>query len=227
MTTATLVRSSIGRKILVAVTGLGMVGFLIGHMIGNLRAYEGADAVNEYAELLRFEPTLLWAFRLGLLAFVVIHVVLTIQLRRENRLARPSRYAVSATVEASAASKVMLYGGIAIFLYVVYHILHLTVRSVHPELVGNTYTTGGHAHVDVYRNVVESFQSPIISGVYILAQVALFFHLQHGILSAARTLGVSHPRYVRWARNGGRALSAIIVLGFLAVPIGVLAGWIR
>lgn len=222
-----MIGTTVGKKIVVAVTGLGMVAFLIGHMLGNLQAFEGAEKLNEYAELLRFEPAMLWVVRLGLIAFVLAHVVATVSLNVLSRAARPVGYRTHEMLAATPASRTMLYGGIAIFLYVVYHILHFTTRSLHTGLVGHTYASDGHVHADVYANVVASFQNPIISGVYILAQAMLFLHLTHGIQSAVRTLGVSQPRYLAFARNGGRLLALVIVLGFVAVPLGVLAGVIE
>ncbi len=212
--------STIGKKFIVGITGLGMVLFLIAHLVGNLKVYEGRDAMIEYAELLRWEPVILWAFRLGLLAFLVLHVTTILQLTRRNAAARPVSYASMATSEASGASRTMVVGGVTILLYVIYHVLHLTLAEVHTGMV-----THGAEHV--YDNVVASFQRPLISGVYILAQVALFFHLSHGIQSAFRTLGVSHPRYVDLVRHGGRALSFIIVVGFISIPVAVLTGVVK
>ena len=222
-----LFRSSIGRKATVAVTGLGMVLFLIGHMLGNLRAFEGPESLNSYAEFLRIEPPLLWTIRIGLLVLVLVHAFLTVTLTLENSAARPRKYVKAARVESTVASRTMIYGGIALALYVVYHILHFTTRSVHRTLVGNSYMKGGEAHVDVYANVVQSFQNPVISVIYIVAQVFLFLHLVHGVQSALRTLGVNHPTYVTMGRRIGIALALIICVGFTLVPVGVLAGIIK
>lgn len=219
--------TTVAKKVVVAVTGFGMVLFLIGHMLGNLQAFEGAEKLNGYAELLRIEPVLLWAIRLGLLAFVLAHVYATISLNIESRAARPVKYHTKKTLAATPASRTMLYGGIALFFYIVYHILHFTTRSVHTALVSSTYTTDGHVHPDVFANVVRSFQNPIISAVYIAAQIFLFFHLTHGVQSAFRTVGVTHPRYLAIAKTGGQILALVIVLGFIAVPVGVLAGIIE
>jgi succinate dehydrogenase / fumarate reductase cytochrome b subunit len=209
-------RSSIGKKVVVAVTGLAMVLFLVAHMVGNLKVFIGPEAMNHYAALLRIEPEILPLARVGLLVMVTLHILATVRLTAENRRARGVAYATHAKTRSTTASRTMIFGGIAIALYVVYHLLHFTTRDVHQALVP-------YDHHNVYANVVLSFQNPLIAGVYILAQVALFFHLTHGIQSAFRTLGVSHPRYLAVTTKGGHALAAIIVLGFMSVPLAVLA----
>lgn len=217
-------QSSIGQKWVVAVTGAIMVLFLIGHMLGNLQAFEGrgepghAPRLNSYAHLLRLEMPLLWTIRLGLLAALVLHVLTTVRLTLANRRARPEAYAKHRKLETTLATRTMIWGGLALGAYVVYHILHFTTGTVHRDL---------YEHLNVYDNVVRSFSVPAISAVYILAQFCLYMHLQHGILSMFQTLGVSHPRYVTGARILGHVLALIITLGFVAVPVGVLAEWIR
>lgn len=211
--------SSIGKKIVVAATGLIMIGYLIAHMLGNLQVFAGRGPtveetkLNEYAELLRFEMGLLWAIRIFLLAALVLHVVTTVKLSAENRAARPERYAMRQYRSASVFSRTMLWGGIALFAYVIYHILHLTLGVAHPGLF---------THGDVYSNVIRSFQQPVIVLVYLIATTALYFHLHHGAASVMDTLGVSHPRHRDALRRGARVVAAVICLGFAAVPLGVL-----
>ena len=213
--------SSIGKKTIVAATGALMVLFLVGHMLGNLQVFAGrgptpeTTKLNEYAELLRFEMGILWAIRIGLLAIVVIHVITVIKLDLENRKARPDRYAVRRYEKANAFSRTMLWGGLAVLAYIVYHILHLTAGVAHPGLF---------EHGMVYDNVIRSFQDPLIAGVYVLAGIFLYFHLYHGTVSLFQTLGVSHPRHIATLEKVGHGLAAIIVLGFVSVPIGVLLG---
>jgi len=219
-----LYNSSIGRKFVVAVTGAIMVLFLIGHMLGNLQAFEGrgpaggTPRLNAYAHLLRVEMPALWTVRIVLLAALILHVWTTILLTLENRKARPRRYAIHKKIETTLATRTMIWGGLALFAYVIYHIMHFTMGVVHRDLL----TEG-----DVYDNVVRSFQVPWISGVYIVAQFFLYMHLQHGVESMFRTLGVDHPRYVAAARVFGHLLALVVALGFIAVPVGVLAGAIR
>lgn len=213
--------SSIGKKVVVAITGALMVLFLIGHMLGNLQVFAGRGTppevpkLDEYAEFLRFEMGILWAIRVGLLVTLVLHVLTVLRLRLENGRARGTRYAVRRYQKADAFSRSMFYGGLALFAYVVYHILHLTAGVAHPELF-----EPGH----VYDNVIRSFQNPWIAGVYVLATVFLYFHLYHGTVSLFETLGVSHPRHIATIEKAGHGIAAVLVLGFASVPIGVLLG---
>ncbi len=217
-------RSTVGKKIVVAATGVAMASFLLAHMLGNLQVFAGRGAtpettkLNEYAELLRTEMALLWVARLGLITAVVLHAVTVAQLAVRNRAARPTPYKVFRTSQASLASRTMLWGGLAVLFYVVYHVLHFTVGSAHSDL----FTPG-----DVYDNVVRSFQHPVIALVYIAAQIALFFHLSHGVQSAFRTLGVSHPGHISVVTKAGLAFAAIVTLGFVSVPVAVWAGLVR
>ena len=216
--------SSIGKKIVVAVTGGLLVLFLVGHMLGNLLAFEGRGGtpettkLNEYAELLRVEPALLWALRLVLLTAAVLHILTTIKLTLDNRAAKGSRYAVTRRRSATLASRTMIYGGLLLAAFIVYHILHFTTGSVHRGLF---------EHGMVYDNVVRSFRNPLIVGAYLLAQAFLFLHLTHGIASLAETLGVRHPRYLALFRRGGPILALVFLVGFTSVPVAVLLGVIR
>ena len=212
--------SSVGKKFIVAVTGLGMVGFLVGHLLGNLLVFEGPEAVNQYAEILRFDPFILWGLRLGLIAMVTLHIVFTARLTLENRAARPVGYATLVTQKASPASRTMIYGGILVLLYIVYHLLHLTFRSVHPELVP-------HDHHDVYSNIVGSFQVPLVAAVYIAAQVILFFHLKHGFQSAFRTIGVSHPGRLAALEKLSVVVALVITAGFISIPVAIFTGLVK
>ena len=217
-------RSSIGKKIVVGATGILLVGFLFVHMLGNLQAFEGPGEhgepakLTQYGELLRTEMAVLWAMRLGLLGLLILHVVTTVRLVAENRAARPERYAMARSMKTTFAARTMLFGGVALFAYVVYHILHLTVGAAHRDL----FREG-----DVYGNVVRSFSNPVIATVYVAAMIPVFFHLRHGIQSALRTLGVDHPEHLARIQTAGGALAALITLGFMAVPLGVLFNLIR
>ena len=221
---STFYGSSIGKKTIVAVTGAIMVLFLIGHMLGNLQVFAGPGTatepakLDEYAELLRFEIGILWAIRVALITTVVLHIITVVKLRAENSAARGQNYAVRHYQRANAFSRSMFWGGLALFAYIVYHILHLTAGVAHASLFE-------HGHV--YANVIRSFQQPLIAGVYVVATVCLYFHLFHGVVSLFQTLGVSHPRHLQAVEKFGHALAAIIVIGFASVPIGVLLGVVK
>ena len=215
--------TSVGKKIAMALTGILLVLYVVVHMLENLRLYQGPEHLNAYAEFLRDAGApvlgpgeLLWFARLVLLTAVVIHVVAAIQLARMSRRARPVGYRNPPHDELSYASRTMRWGGVVIFLFVVYHVLHLTLGSVHPD-----YVPG-----DVYRNVVVGFRSWPVSVAYMLAMVALGLHLYHGIWSMTQTLGVDHPRVDRLRRPVAAVIAGAVMIGNLSFPVAVLAGWV-
>jgi succinate dehydrogenase / fumarate reductase cytochrome b subunit len=220
-------RSSIGQKIVVAVTGALLVLFLIGHMLGNLQVFEGrgptpeSTRLNEYGKLLRLEPGFLWAIRLGLLVIAALHVWTTIRLTLANRRARGTAYAVKRSQAATLSSRTMIWGGLLLLAFIVLHILHFTTGHVFPSQM----TQFGHE--DVFSRVVVSFQNPVVALLYAAAMIVIFFHLRHGISSGVETLGVTNPRYLELFRKGGPLLAALVVLGFLAVPVLLWLGVVR
>jgi len=215
-------KSTVGKKTIVAITGLMLVGFLFFHMLGNVQMFAGRGEtaeltkMNEYAALLKKEMALLWVARLGLLAAAAAHIFFTISLTRQNRAARPVGYANKKTYS-TLASRTMIYGGLFLLFYIIYHLMHFTLGKVHGDLF--------HGH-DVYQSVVDSFQRPMISTVYILAMVFLFMHLYHGVQSLFQTLGMTNPVHVRLAKQLGVFLSLIICGGFTSIVIGVWMGYI-
>ncbi len=217
----TLYRSAMGKKVLMAVTGLMLFGFVLGHMAGNLKLYQGPEKMNAYAEWLRElgSPMLphegaLWIARVGLLAAVGLHILSAWQLTRMSRNARPQGYGRRARVQATYASRTMRWGGVVILLFIVYHLMHLTFGNVH----------GGFVPGDVYHNVVSGFQVWPVSLFYIVAQVALAMHLYHGLWSLFQTLGLNQGGADSGWRKFALAFSAIVFLGNLSFPIAVLTG---
>jgi succinate dehydrogenase / fumarate reductase cytochrome b subunit len=221
----TLYRSSIGKKVVMAVTGAILVLYVVAHMVGNLKAFQGAEKLDAYAEFLREvgapvfgHGQVLWLVRLVLLAAVVLHVVAAVQLTRLAREARPEGYARGLAPDASTlASRTMRWGGVILLLFVVYHLLHFTVGSAHPDFV-----PGG-----VYHNVTVAFRSVAVTGVYLVAMTALGLHLAHGVWSAFQTLGLNHPRYNRFRRPLAVILAVLVAAGFAAVPLAIALGLIR
>lgn len=206
-----------------ALTGVLLVLYVIVHMLENLRLYQGPEHINAYAEFLREAGApvlgpgeLLWFARLVLLTAVVIHIVAAVQLARMSRAARPVGYAITPHDELGYASRTMRWGGVIILLFVVYHVLHLTIGNVHPD-----YVPG-----DVYRNVVVGFRQWPVSAAYMLAMIALGLHLYHGIWSMTQTLGVNHPRIDRLRRPVAGVIAGAVLIGNLSFPIAVLAGWV-
>lgn len=207
-----------------ALTGLFLLLYVVIHLIGNLKLFFGEDDLNDYAEWLRSlgQPLLpgemfLWMFRTVLLAAFVLHVHAAVTLTRRNRSARPERYRSRREwVVASYASRTMMMTGIIVGLFVVYHLLDLTVGTVNPEF----------AHGEVHANVIASFSRWYIALFYVLGIVALGFHLAHGIWSALQTLGVDTPTWEGIRRGVAIAVAAVIVAGNVSMPVAVLAGWV-
>lgn len=216
-----LYRSSVGKKILMALTGMALVVFVIGHMVGNLKVLQGPEAFNGYAEWLREVgyPAIphhgaLWAARLGLLAAVLVHVVAAVQLWSSSRAARPVRYRAMRDLSFSYASRTMRWGGVIIALFVVYHILHFTTGQAHTDFVAG----------DPYHNFVVAFRNPLVLAVYAVAQAALCLHLYHGVWSVTQTLGADSPRIEAWRRPVALGAALVVFGGFLLPPFLVLSG---
>lgn len=216
--------SSVGKKILMAATGVILYGFVIGHMVGNLKVYMGPTAFNHYAEGLRTfgapffaRGQLLWLIRLLLIASVLVHVIFAIQLWLKSRRARRHGYKKYEGLEFSYASRTMLWGGIAIVAFLVFHLMDLTFGNVNPQFIPG----------DAYHNFVASFQRVPVSIAYIAAMIPLGLHLYHGFWSMLQTLGANNPKYNRWRRPIAGVLSTLIVLGNISFPVSVLLGVIR
>lgn len=216
-----LARSSVGRKYLMAITGLLAFGFVFGHMAGNLQIFLGQDQINSYAEKLQGLGPLLWGLRIGLVVVFGLHIWLGIQLKAENTAARPIPYQRPDTVQASLASRTMIWSGLVVLSFIIYHLLHFTALVLHPE-----YQTlvDAQGRPDVFGRMVIGFSNPLISGFYLLSVGLLSFHISHGVASMLQSLGWSSPE--RWpAFKRAAALFALIIfLGFASVPISVLTG---
>ena len=214
-------RSSLGLKIVMALTGIVLFGFVIGHMIGNLQVYLGPEVFNHYAELLRElgHGMALWIARAGLLVAVGLHIWSAWRLTLMNNAARPVGYRETERRESTYASRTMRWSGVILLLFIVYHLLHFTigVHAVHPQFVPG----------DAYHNFVTGFQNPLVSGFYVLAMLALGLHLYHGAWSFMQTLGLSHPRYnhLRYAFAG--FITLLILAGNISFPVAVLTGLVR
>lgn len=210
----TFYRSANGKKVVMAVTGVILVAFIIGHVLGNLLVFRGPAAINEYGALLRANAALLWTVRVTLLGAVILHVIAAAQLVRLERLARPVRYHVRSPQVATVSSRSMRWGGVALALFVVYHILHFTTGTVHPDF----------EHANVYRNMVVGFRVWWASAIYIGAMIALGLHLHHGVWSVFQSLGVNHPSINPLRRHLATVVAIAVTIGFIAIPVAVLAG---
>lgn len=217
-------QSSIGKKITVAVTGIILIVFVIGHLLGNLEIYLGQDHTNWYAEFLRSTGPLLWIVRIILILAVMVHIVATIQLTVENLRAKPGRYAVKARQASTFASRTMIYSGLLVLCFVIYHLLHFTFQTTNPEFRTLTDAQGRH---DVYHMVILGFRQPLISLFYILALFLLSLHLSHGFASVTQTLGINNRKISGLISNGGRVLCWIIFAGYISIPITILLGLLK
>ena len=216
-----LYRTSVGKKFYMALSGAVLIGFLFAHMVGNLKMYMGADAFNHYAEFLREigYPILphmvgLWMFRLVLLACVGLHMLSAWQVYTQSKNARGSSYKKEESLSFAYASRTMRWGGVIIGAFVVYHILHFTVGSALPEFV----------HGEAYDNVIYGFGNPLVVGFYVVTLIMITFHVYHGLWSALQTVGANHPKYNPFRRPLALGLALLLLLGFLTVPVGVMAG---
>ncbi|MCU0623860.1 MAG: succinate dehydrogenase cytochrome b subunit [Gemmatimonadaceae bacterium] len=212
--------SSLGKKTVMAVTGLAGVGFVVGHMVGNLQMFKGAgaaDAMAAYAKLLRTSMPLLWAIRLGLLACVGLHITAALQLTARNRAARPQGYQQVKPQASTFASRTMLLGGVLLATFIVVHILDMTLGVAHPNFT----------HLDPYNNLVYGFQRPLMAGFYVLAMASLAAHLVHGAWASFRTLGLRKASERPLHRTVAVAVAVLVALGFMSVPIAVVTGVLK
>jgi len=211
--------SSVGGKLIVAVTGLGLVGFIIAHLTGNLLIFAGREALAEYAAGLRKFPALLWVARIGLLAMAAAHIGFTIKLNLANKAARPVAYVKKGYRRASFASRTMVLSGLTLLAYIIYHLLHFTWRTTDSEIAA----LGPY---EVYDMLIIGFSNPAISAFYIIATVLLGMHLSHGVSSVFQTLGVNNPKYNKLFNCLGPALGIFIAVGFISIPVAVMTGFV-
>jgi succinate dehydrogenase / fumarate reductase cytochrome b subunit len=210
----------IGKKFVMALTGVMLFGYVVAHLLGNLQIYAGRDQINHYAAFLHNPANagLLWGARLVLLIAVGMHIVSSLQLWRMQRVARPQGYVKKDDPAASYASRTMMWSGPIVAAFVIFHVLHLTAGAVVPlhEI--------GPNEPNVRANVVEGFSNPAISGFYILAMILLCMHLYHGLWSMFQSLGLSHPRYTPMLRQGAKIVAILIAAGNISIPLAVMAG---
>jgi succinate dehydrogenase / fumarate reductase cytochrome b subunit len=210
--------SSVGKKVIMAVTGLIMVAYLITHVLANLLVFQGPANINAYSAFLHGTGGALWAARAVLLAALVFHVIAAVQLAGRRYEARPVAYAGGREPQVSTwASRSIRWGGALILIFLIYHILHFTVGTAHPDFIEG----------DPYHNVATGFHNPWVVGGYLMAMGLVGLHLYHGVWSSGRSLGVSPPSPNPFRRTVALALAVTIWLGFTIIPIGVYAGVIR
>jgi succinate dehydrogenase / fumarate reductase cytochrome b subunit len=209
--------STIGKKAVMAVTGLLLFGFLIAHMLGNLQIFLGPALMNHYAENLHGNLGLLWTARAVLFISVALHIWASISLTMLKREARPVAYIKHKPIQSSWASRTMMLSGPIVAAFIVFHLLHLTTGTIHPQFVP----------LHAYENLVTGFLVVPFALAYIVVMVFIGFHLSHGIWSMFQSLGLSHPRYTPMIKTFAAIFSWVLIAGFISVPLAVLTGLVR
>lgn len=220
-------KSSIGKKWLVALTGLVLLGYVVGHMIGNLQIFGPPAKINGYAEMLHSMPAALWAVRAFLIVCFVLHIVATIKLVIENRAARPAGYTKFSYGHSKLATRLMALSGLTVLAFVIFHILHFTTRSVDPALHPAKPGTPGvlAGEYDVHTMVIHGFRDhPFITGFYLVGLLLLGLHLSHGISSLAQTFGLNSSKTMTPLSTAGRIIAFVLFIGYALIPVAV---WLR
>jgi succinate dehydrogenase / fumarate reductase, cytochrome b subunit len=223
-------QSSVGSKFLVALTGIGLTGFVIAHMLGNLQIFAGADKINRYAKFLKDLGPGLWAARIGLLILLIVHMFFSIRLQKRAAKARPIPYVHEDTIQASVASRYMLQTGLVIFVFLLFHLAHYTFGWIGHATINNQPVSYLELHDpvsglhDVYAMTILGFRNPLIAILYIVAQIILAMHLSHGVSSVFQTLGANGPRWQPAIRILGWAVALIVGLGNIVIVVAVWAG---
>lgn len=211
--------STVGKKAVMAVTGIILFAYVIGHLLGNLQIFlpNGRESINHYAALLHTSEALLWAVRSFLILTIVLHIWSYADLGIRKMQARPAGYVKKRAVGSSIASRTMYWSGPFIAAYVIYHILHLTTGTVHP----------GFREGDVYDNVITGFRSYPVAIAYIVAIILLCLHLYHGLWSWLQSLGLNHPRYTPAIKRLAGVVAILIAAGYISIPAAVMTGILR
>jgi succinate dehydrogenase / fumarate reductase, cytochrome b subunit len=212
-------QSTNGKKVVMAVTGFIMFAFVIGHMLGNLQMFEAPEHINAYGHFLHNLGELLWIERAGLLLAIILHIIATIQLALRSKAARPIGYSRREAINSSYASRTMYWSGPIVLVFIIFHLFQFTAGYIHPHA---QFVAG-----DVYQNIVSGFQVWWVSAWYIFAMILLGLHLSHGLWSMFQSVGLAHPRISPYLKNAARTVAALIVLGYISIPISVLLGFIK
>jgi succinate dehydrogenase / fumarate reductase cytochrome b subunit len=206
-----------GKKAVMAVSGIVLTGFLVGHLAGNLQIFAGPEKINAYGRLLREAPLLTWTVRIVVLVSAILHIWSSIELGVRKVKARPTRYYFRRPIASTYASRTMYWSGPILAAFVVYHLMQFTFGT------GGTPFREG----DIYNNMVSGFRVPFISAFYVVAMFLLCTHLRHGLWSLFQTLGFTHPRYTPWIKAGAIVVAYALFLGFASIPLAVMSGAIR
>jgi len=217
--------SSVGRKMVVAITGVILILFVVGHLLGNLQIYLGPEWIDAYSQHLRDLGPILWMIRAFLLASVILHIYFTILLAIENRRARPEAYRDRNYVKASWASRHMVVSGLVVFAFIIFHLLHFTARKFNPQFP--LLKLDPLNRYDVYSMMVYGFQNVYVSAFYVVGLFLLTLHLTHGSSSFFQSLGLNNQRLTPKLAVAGRIFAWLLFIGYVSIPIAILLGSIK
>jgi succinate dehydrogenase / fumarate reductase cytochrome b subunit len=224
MNATSLFKSSVGKKFIMASTGMALFLFVLLHLLGNLQVFLGPEVLNRYGAFLQGNAELLWPARIGLLIIVALHIWSAIKLSIENKAARPQPYAQHEVVAASYASRTMLMSGVIIFIFIIYHLLHFTVQAKMVNFTGRDFAEledAKHQH-DVFAMMIYGFQNPLVAGIYVLGMFLLFMHLSHGLGAMFQSMGWKSPAYAPLIARFAKIVSWFLFLGYISIPIAIL-----
>ena len=219
-----LTQSSVGRKIIMAVTGIVLVGFVCVHLLGNSSMFVGADAINAYAQKLHSLGPFVWVFRLVMLVAFALHIAFGIQLTLENKAATPEANVQVKRLKTGFGAETMIVSGLVLLAFVIYHLLHFTVRVTNPEIY---VPLGDHGMVDVYFMVVNGFKSVLPVIIYLAGMLFLFLHVSHGFQSLFQTLGLSNDKSLPVTGMVSKLVGYVLLLGYIAIPLSIVFGYIK
>lgn len=222
---ARLWQSSLGKKYVMAITGLGLYIFVIIHMIGNLQVFFGPTRINEYAHTLKANPALLWTARLGLLVIALLHVTAALSLAYANRKARPINYAVGKPVASTFAQRTIVVSGLILLAFILFHLAHFTLGYVNAQYLQFQDPLTGYQ--DVRRMMIEGFSNPLVVLFYIVSMGLLLLHLSHGVSSTFQSLGLRSKKTLGFFKRLAQVSALLLFLGNSAIPLAILAGLIR
>jgi len=212
----------VGRKIIMAITGLAMSFYVLTHLLGNMSFFSGPDGINAYAKMLHSLGPLLWVVRLSMVAALGLHMAFGILLTLENRTSRAQPYAVKKHLSATAAGKNMIWTGLLIGLYLCYHLLHFTVQVIAPEFSASR-NLDSLGRPDVFSMIMQSFRNTVVSVVYVVSMAAVGLHLSHGLQSMVQTFGLNNERTLQAMVKIGAAAALVLFLGYAAIPVGIIS----
>jgi succinate dehydrogenase / fumarate reductase cytochrome b subunit len=218
----TLISNMVGRKIIMAITGLALSLYVVMHLLGNMSFFSGPGGINAYAKMLHSLGPILWVVRLIMAAALGLHMVFGILLTLENRTSRAQKYAISNHLSATVAGKNMIWTGLLIALYLGYHLLHFTVQVIMPEFsASRNFDALGRP--DVFNMVVQSFRNIVVSIMYVVAMAAVGLHLSHGLQSMVQTIGMNNEKILPVLLRIGAAAALVLFLGYASIPAGIIS----